>query len=139
MPTRKHFLFCLISLALTGSLAHAGVITLDADLQGWYESNGTTNGASNVNNYLAGTCCGSEYRNWFQFSIPVISGGISSARLLINAVDVSTQDPSETYQVTSIPNAPAFGDLGTGSVYGSRVFTPADSYTTVAIPRALLA
>ncbi len=39
-----------------------------------------------------------------------------------------------TYQITSIPSVFGFNDLGTGTVYGSRVYTAADGANSPAHP-----
>lgn len=74
---------------------------------------------------------GGEYRDYFTFS--VTAGNYSSANLLIPVDDVYLyQLPSLTYQITSTSSL-TFAGLGTGTVYGSKVLTAADAYTTASI------
>jgi hypothetical protein len=56
-----------------------------------------------------------------------LDGPVISAVLTLSTAGVSTVDsPSMTYQITSIPSVFGFADLGTGTVYGSQVYTAAD-------------
>jgi hypothetical protein len=132
---------CILMLVASLRVAFGGIITLDAASRGWLQPVAPfNNGTSAGNNYLAGFCgpgdCvsnSSEFRDFFQFSIPSLSDTIVSARLLLDTVVVITPDPSETYQVTSIPTSFVFADLGTGTLYGSAAYTTSDTDTNKAI------
>ena len=108
---------------------------INAASRGWIEQTGDTNGSSATNNYISGNCglgdCSDgEFRSWFQFSIPALPGPIASARLLIATVVVhDEQGPTMTLAVTSLPVGFGFSDLGTGTFYGSRVYSAADANT----------
>lgn len=96
------------------------------------------------NNYRAGFCPGppggciggpAEFRDFFTFDIPQLDGPVISAVLTLSTVGVSTADSASiTYQITSIPSVFGFNDLGTGTVYGSRVYTGADGANSPAAP-----
>jgi hypothetical protein len=133
----RHTLLILaaVTLVLMGAgLASATTITLSATGQGWI-NNGShgSNGNTSTNNYIMGNCgvgdcAAGEFRNFFQFSIPSLSGTIISADLVLYTyVTVLDQSPSLTYQVTSLPADFGFNDLGTGTVYGTRIYTGADA------------
>jgi hypothetical protein len=145
--------FCTIagSLVLVGVLcgsARADTFVLSAIAQGWINQLGTNNGTSATNNYLAGNCQSclprGEYRNFFEFTIPVLNDPIVSASLVLFTgpnPDVGggsegitlSQDPTGlVYQVTSLSSL-TFANLGTGTVYGSRTYTAADRTMTLPI------
>ena len=119
----------------------ADTISLSATGQGWRTLGPFTPQPNNdpSNNYVVGNCgydpppgnsgCNSgEFRNFFQFSIPSFSGTLVSADLVLYPLDIELlQSPSLTYQVTSLPGSFVFGDLGTGTFYGSRTYTSADA------------
>jgi hypothetical protein len=143
--------FCTIAgtLALVGVLcgsARADTFVLSAIAQGWINQLGFNNGTSADNNYLAGNCQScllrGEYRNFFEFTIPVLNDPIVSASLVLFTgpnPDVGgegitlSQDPTGlVYQVTSLSSL-IFANLGTGTVYGSRTYTAADRTMTLPI------
>jgi hypothetical protein len=71
-----------------------------------------------------------EFRDFFTFAIPQLDGPVISAVLTLSTAGVSTADsPSMNYQITSVQSTFGFNDLGTGTVYGSRVYTAADGPT----------
>ena len=109
--------------------------------QGWINNgNHGSNGNSSDNNYIVGNCgfndCNAgEFRDFFQFSIPSFSGPILTADLVLQTWStVLDQSPSLTYQVTSLPATFGFGDLGTGTVDGTRIYTSTDANMTELIP-----
>jgi hypothetical protein len=76
-----------------------------------------------------------EFRDFFTFAIPQLDGPVISAILKLSSAGVSTVDsPSMIYQITSIPSMFGFNDLGTGTFYGSRVYTAADGANSPAHP-----
>jgi hypothetical protein len=71
-----------------------------------------------------------EFRDFFTFAIPQLDGPVISAVLTLSTAAVSTEDSaSMTYQIASTPAVFGFADFGTGTVYGSRVYTQADGAT----------
>ncbi len=88
-----------------------------------------SNGNSPSNSYLAGNCGAGdcytgEFRNFFQFAIPQLDGPVISASLILDTGYVALDQASYAqYQVTSIPDVFGFGDLGSGTVYGSQIYT----------------
>lgn len=117
-------------------LAPAATVTFNASSQGWVN---IPDGTGPNANYIVGNCglgdCGSgEYRNYFSFSISGISGTITSAVLSLDTYGLSlAQSPSITYQVTSLGGTFGFADLGTGTLYGSRTYSGADSFEVLPI------
>jgi hypothetical protein len=115
--------------------AHGDVLVVSDATRGWFTPSTNTTGIAG-GNYRAGFCpappggCLSgpaEFRDFFTFDIPLLDGPVSSAVLTLSTGGVSTVDSaSMTYQITSIPSVFGFTDLGTGTVYGSRVYTAAD-------------
>ena len=137
----------LSTIALFGGLAplaHGAVIVLNESTRGW-ETATVSSPVGPGGNYRAGFCpappqgCnsgGTEFRDFFTFAIPQLNGPILSAALVLSSAGVSTVDsPTETYQITSIPSVFGFTDLGTGTVYGSRVYTQADGANSPAVPQ----
>lgn len=107
---------------------------VDPAERGWFNETPDDNGTAPTNNYIAGICCGNgEYRNFFEFAIPVLDGPVVAVNFLIDAANYISPDASETYQITSIPGVFGFTDLGTGTVWGSRVYTEADEGNTTTI------
>lgn len=128
---------CLLGLILSGAIAQAGVITLDATSRGWLNSSGGSDAAGEYANYFVGwcpdNCTTGEYRDFFRFDVPALDGSVVAARLLLDTAVVVTPDPSETYQVTSLPATFGFSDLGSGTFYGSRIYTTGDSNAVLVI------
>lgn len=123
---------------------YGSVIVVSDATRGWFTpatDSGTTLAG---NNYRAGFCpappggCNSgpaEFRDFFTFAIPQLDGPVISAVLTLSSAGVDTTDsPSMTYQITSIPSVFGFTDLGTGTVYGTRVYTHADGSNSPAHP-----
>jgi hypothetical protein len=124
--------------------AHGDVFVVSDATRGWFTP-GTDSGTMLAgNNYRAGFCpappigCNSgpaEFRDFFTFDIPLLDDPVTSAVLTLSSAGVSTVDSaSMTYQITSIPTVFGFNDLGTGTVYGSRVYTAADGANSPANP-----
>jgi hypothetical protein len=113
--------------AVLATAAQGSVITVDAISSGWLTPITSNNYfASGTENAFAGYCaadgCGmeGEHRNFFTFEIPDLDGPISSAVLTLNTGGTSfAQNPTATYQVTSLPDTFGFDDLGTGTVFGT--------------------
>lgn len=118
----------------------AEVLTFDATLRGWIQSDGSANSPGPLSNYIVGdyytnACieCGVQrFRNYFEF-LPNFDGTVVSARLILDTASFKSQDATETYQVTSRPEVFGYEDLGTGTVYGSRVYSISDYYQRVSI------
>ncbi len=127
----------VVALALSPS-AGAGTVFTTAIGEGWMTAT-SSNGDLAANNYVAGNCGAGdcytgEFRNFFQFQIPALSGPVLSATLLLDASYASLQQSqSITYQVTSVPGEFSFADLGAGTLYGSRTYTASDQYRTEGI------
>lgn len=139
----------VLMLALGTSPAAAAIITLDALDSGFYDSAGAHTLTSP--NYLTGTFMGTERRSFFVFDLAPVAGTITSATLRLFNPEVSqflhgysSPDPTETLNIhdVSTPAASitlgtggvaAFDDLGTGTLYGTRVVSAADNGTVVEI------
>lgn len=152
----------VIGLTLAGftTTASAATITLDATSRGWYNQNGqalsTFHGAPTAN-YAAGQSDNSgtlmQLRNFFIFDLPSLTETIVSATLRLTPRGYVSPDPSETYELYDVTTPlasltdrsgglAAYTDLGSGTSYGSRVFTLADAGTvpvTIALNAAALA
>jgi hypothetical protein len=147
--------FCTIAgtLVLVGVLcgsARADTFVLSAIAQGWINQFGTNNGTSATNNYFAGNCQScltpGEFRNFFEFNVPVLNGPIGDASLVLftgpnpdgdrtlpsEGITLSQDPTGLVYQVTSLSSL-TFANLGTGTVYGSRTYTAADRIMTLPI------
>jgi hypothetical protein len=111
--------------------AMGATILLTATGQGWMTAT-ADNGVYADNYYVAGNCGAGdcytgEFRNFFEFGIPKLSGPVLSATLLLDTrYEAMNQPPSITYQVTSVDTGFGFADLGVGTVYGARTYTAAD-------------
>ncbi|MDH6085549.1 S8 family serine peptidase [Chrysosporum ovalisporum TAC611] len=113
---------------------------------GWYDSTGWHAGGHT--NYALGGfyLWNSYYRNWIAFDLPTFTTPVTAAQLQIRTYDYnSSHDLSETYELRDVTTpistlraggeglTSIYDDLGDGTVYGSRDFSPGDSYTTVTI------
>jgi hypothetical protein len=128
-----HLLIVIASGLAIAPGATAATILLTATSQGWMTAT-ANNGAYAANDYLAGNCGAGdcytgEFRNFFEFGIPMLNGPVLSATLLLDTrYEAMSQSPSITYQVTAAPGGFGFSDLGAGTLYGSRTYTSADQY-----------
>jgi len=128
--------FAAISLLILAAAPamQASFITFDAVARGWINSDGSPNGSYPTNNYIAGGHrSGLEYRNWFAFE-PVFAGKAIAAALVLDTVWFRSPQGTETYQITSLGPSFSFSDLGTGTVYATRVYSSSDYNRTVTIP-----
>ncbi len=153
----------LAVLLLCATPQNAAAITIDAPDRGWYGDNGTHNtsvlnylaGDCDGGTCVAGTNTGiDEFRNFFVFDLSGVTGAIVAATLRLDNTDGTAQFPgnvgffsdtgSETYLVSEVSTAiasliagtggvAAFGDLGSGTSYGSFTATSADNGTFVEI------
>ena len=126
--------------------AQAGTYVIDDTDSGYISVGGNFTGIRPNTNYLVGLCdandcrragIAGEYRDFFYFTIPVLDAPIASATLVIPTGNtVLNQSPTLTYQVTSLGLTPGqlgpseFSALGTGTVYGSNVYSAAEANTT---------
>ncbi len=137
-------LFAAFAVAALSPNVNGSVIVIDDATRGYFTP--ATNSGTTLagNNYRAGFCPGppggcnsgpAEFRDFFTFAIPQLDGPVISAVLTLSSAGVGTADsPSMTYQITSIPTVFGFSDLGTGTVYGSRVYTQADGASSPSNP-----
>lgn len=123
MPKRS-FLFQIILVLAANTLGAADVVTFEASRRGWVSETGELN---DTTTYIAGFNPQEpgEFRNFFEFD-PVFSGTVAAATLILETGGFESPDPSETFQVTSIPASFTFADLGTGTAYGTREYSEAD-------------
>ncbi len=132
---RTHSIILCTALVFVGLAenAHASVLVISDATRGYFTPSTNSGLGLAGNNYRAGFCPGppggcmsgpAEFRDFFTFAIPQLDGPVISAVLTLSTAGVSTEDSaSMTYQITSIPSVFGFTDLGTGTVYGSRVYT----------------
>jgi hypothetical protein len=101
--------------------ARADIIIQDSG-RGWIGNLAGANGNTAPNNYIAGSELNEgEFRNHFDFSIPTLSGSLTSATLTL---DNPLKDPlsvTNTYSVYSLGAYGTYGfsDIGSGTLYGS--------------------
>jgi hypothetical protein len=141
----------LITEGALGSIS--GAATIIASDTGWIATDGTHMAANS--NYIVGqaTFNGdplSTFRDYFTFSLPTTGTIIGAELRIINPTGgYISPDPTETYTLFDVSATPAaldaeraagnltgmaiHADLGSGTVYGTRVFSSADNNTTVAI------
>jgi hypothetical protein len=135
-PTKRALrLAAYTAISIAGCAAHAsaGTLTLDDTLRGSTVGNPPAGSVSA--SYVVGdtTPIGLgaptiEARDFFQFAIPQLDGPVVSAVLTLSASLVFTQvTPTMTYQITSLPAVFGFSDLGTGTIYGSRIYQAGDA------------
>ena len=142
----RGFLFgAVLGLSLFPSQSHA--VTVLSTAQGWVNSDGKSNGASNGNNVFTGNTFGLRYNSWAAFQID--AGTYTSAVLTFTPTfwvagagstfvffDVSTSFAA--FNNTSLAGGPAYQDLMSGNSYG-QVSLPNTSTVSVALNTAALA
>lgn len=150
---RATILFAALSSILATQICQAVTLTLPAVESGWYQSiDGGNNAGSS--NYLVGSFPPIEgfspmgHHNYFAFDLaPLLGLTINSARLeLYNQVNgFGSVNPSEIFVLHDVSTPVAdliapqsgrldiYADLGTGSVYGSKVVSAADNGTILMI------
>ena len=119
-------------------------VTLNAVDRGWYDNTGhhvPSNG-----NYLAGRLGPTLYNDWFVFNVPVFSGSIIHAELIVNSYTNSSPYGQETYILHQVTNSIAaleaggsgltgiYNDLGDGPIYGIRSAAVMESGEKMIIP-----
>jgi hypothetical protein len=158
MKRARHYAPPLLAVALSWALlsssaSKAGTVILNATDSGQYSFDPLSGEASHDpsnENYLAGHG-GSivESRNFFVFDLSGVIGPITGAelRLFNPSIGYDSPFPTETYAVSGVSTpipvleaggfgsglVPIFNDLGSGTNYGSRVMSAADSGTVVSI------
>jgi hypothetical protein len=114
--------------------AKPGTVVLSDTGRGWLYNKGGDNGNAPDNNYQSSGFVSFGraffYSNHFDFSIPTISGTITSATLTLD--NNGHSGPLNYYRVYSLGafGTYSFSDIGTGTLYGS---TTISSNGTVAI------
>jgi hypothetical protein len=125
-----------ILLIFVSCSIQAEVLVFDATSRGWIQVDGSTNSPGPLANYKVGDYYthvqSGRFRNYFEF-LPIFNGTVVSARLTLDTPDFKSHDATETYQVTSRPEVFGYEDLGTGTVYGSRVYSISDYYQRLSI------
>jgi hypothetical protein len=133
----------------TAAPCAATTITLDALDSGFYNASGTHTPSNE--NYLTGMFNGQEDRSFFLFDLSGVSGTVQSATLRLFNPEVSqflhgyvSPDATETLNLYDVTTSAAaitgnaagvagFNDLGSGTLYGTRVVSAADNGTVIEI------
>lgn len=115
-----------------------GTITINASNSGWYTDSNTNNqpGGSNYITGLCSNCGGPIFRDFFAFTLP-FSITVTTASLNVNTYVYDSVNPTETLSLFDVSTSlssllagtggiAAYNDLGSGVLYGSRVYTAAD-------------
>jgi hypothetical protein len=124
----------LAAAVTLGAAAAQATTTITETQQSWLMAadSGVAHGIFNpiVGYCGAADCSGSrvgEYRDFFTFTLPVLTTPLASAVLEINTgLIILDQSPSITVQFTSTA-AQNFASLGGGTVFATRTFTMADA------------
>lgn len=118
--------------------------TLSAVASGWYDDTGFHNGGNE--NYFAGASGATDYRDFFVYNLPVISGPLVNAQLLVNGFGMTSPSGKNTYQlfdvttpISTLTNTASgavgtYTDLGSGTFYGGRDVFVSESYLPVGLP-----
>jgi hypothetical protein len=123
-------LICASVMIFSASI-NATPITISSDYQGWVNSVGIGNGASNGLNTFTGNEYGNYYNSWASFDLSSLSGPVSTAEL---SLEMATwpQNSSEIYTIdifdvstsltsfqTASSGVAGYNDLMTGNQYGT--------------------
>lgn len=120
-------------------------VTLNVVDTGWYDATGLHNPSQE--NFFAGQqSSGLRHNNFFVFSRPTLPRPVLSASLRVNAFSVASPQATETYSMYYVSTAvdtlvaggsgltSIYSDIGSGTFYGSKVFTNSDAGKIAAIP-----
>lgn len=122
-----------------------GSVSLTAVATGWYNYTGFHLAANP--NYLVGTFSGIDFNDFFVFDLSGVTGTITSAQLDVGDVqngfdsspisiwdlyDVST--PISTLIADQFDAAGIYGDLASGTLFGTQTVTAADDNSQIIIP-----
>ncbi|GAB4466093.1 MAG: hypothetical protein OHK0029_37200 [Armatimonadaceae bacterium] len=144
-------LIACIGISGTFSSAVSAQVAINATDRGWHRSDGQYL-AGNLN-YVVGNSAGNLFRNFFVFSIPALQPGqtyfSAQLRLFNPAGGFSSGNLSETYTLYNVSTpistlltnkivggaagVNVYNDLGSGTAYGTRVFSSADNGQFVVI------
>jgi hypothetical protein len=117
----------------------ADIITLDPTGRGWFSPQSGNNGNASDNNYIAGSNEEpAQFRNHFDFAIPILSGMLTSAVFTLDNPD--HEGGTHTYTVSALGAFGTYGysDIGKGTTYGS-VNISASGTVTITLYAAALA
>jgi hypothetical protein len=136
----------LALVVLPVSIAQAAIITLDPTARGVYFAQGNSSGGTPTSSYVVGENIPPEIRDFFAFSLSSVTDPVVSATMTFALSDVGYGSPDATETLSffdylgSIPalvsgtaGVAGFNDLGTGAVFGTRVFSAADNNQTITI------
>jgi hypothetical protein len=131
-------------LALTLAIipAWSGVTFIDASGRGWVTTGGSSNnGAGSGNNYIAGQLNSSDYRNWFEFTIPSFSGTLISATLDLTKPPGGHDGGTLVYSIYALDQQPLqFTDVSGDVLYGTvNTKRGGNANVTIALDAAALA
>ena len=141
MNTCRFFLGAAALSLLLGSIARAETVTLVDTDKGWYSDAGDHDSFNE--SYLVGRDSG-DFRNFFVFDLTDIVDQITSAKLMVNTIEVT--GGGGTYKLFSVETdvgeltedgfglTEIFDDLGEGSLYGSREISDSEHDTDIDIP-----
>jgi len=133
-------LLSTVKFILMAGAVSADTFNLTAIERGWVCSNtttcsGTNNGADPTNIYAAGVFVNTDLRDWFEFSIPTLTGGpLVSATLNLAEGSAGHNGGTLTFSVYGLSAQPmVFTDVTTSNPFGSVATSNADNGTTVSI------
>jgi hypothetical protein len=138
----KRLLSILLFSSSLAAFASAQLIDpaqiIDASERGWVctgpSSGCPNNGADPGNNYFAGFTSASQFRDWFEFTIPTLPGSLLSATLNLDEPLLGHDGGSLTYDVYGLTTQPMmFTDVTTSNLFGSVATSSASSGTTISI------
>ena len=148
-PALRRLGLATLFVGMTVLPCAAAPVTLDAIDSGFYNASGLH--LQTNENFLTGVFLGVEDRSFLLFDLSSISGTIVSAQLRLFNPEVSaflhgyvSPDPTETLTIHDVTTPAAsvrdgsagvagFGDLGSGTLYGSQTVSAADNGQIVEI------
>ena len=133
LPTTSFHLAALAALLVNPALS--ATIILEAS------SARSQNGLYWSSSYFTGMESGIEWRSNFVFDLSTVSATVSSAYLEIDSYDYASSASTETITLFdssvgfTLPpaNVTTFGDLGSGTIYGSLTTSSADANSLLAV------
>lgn len=141
-------LFAATGLVAAVTPAISQAQTIQAADRGWYDQTGFHDTGNQ--NIFTGSEINVNRRNWFVFNVPTGTYSAATLRFVLSNTDFvqagryESIDATETYNLVDVTTSvasltggtggvAAYNDLGSGTAYGTRVFSSADNNTTVDI------
>jgi hypothetical protein len=141
---------CVLTDAdLNLTLSDGATVEIPTDLQGTVSPRGAATFGAPSTAYLAGVYNGASYNNFFEFTLPSESPGVTvtSATLTLYSGVINSKLNYTLFGPTAVissftprtPNRSLYNELGTGTVYASYLLSPNNGSVTAQMSEVVIA